>query len=244
MRKHCLCYLGLAVALLARLASGAEPNVDVTAAPIPAAEERRFDLRKPPGTGADASKPGDLPGPPVDKDGKPLIRPPETACTVYNFRAQETGFDFQGDARSRVTITSASVTLSGTIVIHLPNSARRQLIEHERGHDVLVRYAYGRIAELEFSRALRGFVGRSYLPRPGKSAKQVAEDVFYRRLAKAAGAIQARIDALSDEFDRLTQHGRSRRVDTKTGIEQAKEWFERGSPDGKRRRRPTPGDDG
>ena len=240
MPKHWLRYLGLAAALFAKVVSAADGNVEVTAAPIPAAEERRFDPRKPPGTDADASRPGDLPGPPADEDGKPLIRPPETACTVYDVRSQESSFNFEGDARSRITITSVSITLSGTIVIHLPKNARRQLIEHERGHDVLARYAYGRIVELEVKKALRGFVGRSYLPRPGKDAKQLAEEVFYRRLAKAASTIQARIDALSGEFDRLTQHGRSRRVGTKTGIEQAKEWFERGSPDGKPRRGPVP----
>jgi hypothetical protein len=244
MPKHHLYGLVLAVALRTATASGAEGNAEVTAAPIPPAEERRFDPWKPPGSEADAGRPGDLPGPPVDNDGKPLIRPPQTACSVYDFAAQETSFDFEGDPRSRVTITSVNVTLGGTIVIHLPANARRQLIEHERGHDVLARYAYGRIAEREFSRALRGFVGRSYLPRPGKSAKQVAEEVFYRRLAKASSEIQTRIDALSDEFDRLTQHGRSRRVDTKRGIEQAKEWFEKGPPHGKRRRGPAPGDSG
>ncbi len=236
MLKHCLRCLGLAIVLLASTANAAEGNVEVTLAPIPAAEERPFDARKPPGTEADADKPGDLPGPPVNEDGKPLIGPQETACTVYDFAAQETSFNFDGDARSRITITSVNVTLSGTIVIHLPKNAHRRLIEHERGHDVLARYAYVRIAESEVNKVLRGFVGRSYLPRPGKSAKQVAEEVFYGRLAKAGAAIQARTDALSEEYDRLTDHGRSRRVDTKRGIEQAKEWFEKGPPDRKRPR--------
>jgi hypothetical protein len=227
------------VALLAGAVSGAVADVQVTATPMKPAEERVFDPRKPPGAESDASKPDDLPGPPVDEAGKPLIGPRKTACAVYDFEAEKTGFLFQGDSQTRITITSASVTLAGTTVIHLPIRARRRLIEHERGHDVLARYGYDRIAESEVRKALRGFVGSSFLPRRGKSAKQVAEEIFFGRLAKAGEAIRARINALSDEYDRLTQHGLSRLVDTKTGIKRAKEWFEKGSPDGKRRGKPV-----
>ena len=57
-------------------------------------------------------------------------------------------------------------------------------------------------------------------------AKRAAEAAFSKRLTEAARVIQGRIDEIGITFDRLTRHGRSRSIDTKAGIEQAKQRFD------------------
>lgn len=198
----------LLLLLPARWAVAADTSVTVQ--PWGATQTNYFDPAKPAGAAADPSKPGDLPGPPVDEKGAPLLKPGEAGAAVYKVDAN---FRYRGSAAGgKVTITGVDAVVSGSTVIYLPSGATQQLIDHENGHDTLYREEYANNAQKKVSQSIANLVGSQY----ANEADAVAA-ITSAVKNRGTGSIKQQMDISVAKFDRVTNKGNNDLVDPTTG---------------------------
>jgi len=170
-----------------------------------------FDPDKPPGAAADPAKPGDLPGPPADPDGRSIIPANERAVAVaepaYEFTVRTTGPD-----AAHQTIAAVTVTLSGKTTIYLPKDADQQLKDHESAHDALAKIEYDQASRQKIAEAVKGLVGSTF--GSFEEAHAAVDQAIDRH---GLQALRRQIDLIGSKFDRLTNHGRNDQVDPATG---------------------------
>ncbi|EAZ88061.1 hypothetical protein [Crocosphaera chwakensis] len=217
--------LGIATTL--SFAPPALSNTNVTVNPWGMPMIMEFDPNKSPGTEADPTIPGDLPGPPADENGNSLLREGEDAF-AQPFIQQTFMYQFNSDQNGKITITSINVTVSGKTVIHLPNDADDTLKEHENGHDTLNKEEYTKRIEGKLKDSLRDLMGSMYvgegntLQEKINNAKAKAEKAINDRLIQRGIASSTmQMDTLGKKYDKLTDHGKSDTVDTDEGVKEA-----------------------
>ena len=205
----------LGAALLAHSRQVAGADVTVTVNPWGAPTVMEFDPTKNPGPPADPAKPGDLPGPPVDKNGDPLIPSGEDAVTVPNLDQTFKFTDLKA-SDGKVKLTGISVTVSGNSTIYLPTGAGADLKAHEMGHDALCKDEYNLSAMTKITAALTGLIGKTYASEA--AAKGAIEEAKEKH---GDGAVVQQMNVLNEKFDTLTNHGTSTKVNSNQGVQMA-----------------------
>jgi hypothetical protein len=195
--------------------------VHVTVEPFVVRPRVIFDSTKDPGASA-GSTPGDLPGPPVDAKGRPLIDPGKESATAAYAVEVEYSFQMAPDG----TIASVNVTVRGTSTVYLPKTAKQELREHEDGHTELGRDAYDREAKKLAEEAFKDYVGTKKYPDAASAqaegdrrADRVERGLVGRAELFSGGAIQV----IQDKYDALTNHGRNPNMTAAQGIQAAKD---------------------
>lgn len=186
-------------------------GLTVTVTPWGPVTTVEFDPGKAPGTPADPTKPGDLPGPPVDDNGKSLIVPGEEAVAVASTDTTQSSYQGTVDGAGRVTITAVDVKISGATTIYVPKTADQQLKDHETGHDTLAKYEYDTNAARKLREAMGALVGRTF------ENAAAAKAAYEAAIDRGAEAVDRQIDLIGTKYDGLTNHGRNDQVDPKTG---------------------------
>ena len=146
-----------------------------------------FDPTRPNGAPVDNNH--NLPGPPVDADGNPLIPPGLNAVTNC-----EVGF----------TTTGNMVTVTGTATIYVPVGNDSVLLGHERGHAFLCGREYGENAESKLILATHPSMTF------GTTLNEAAD--------RGAAAVSQQMGVIGDKFDLLTDNGRSPTVNTARAV--------------------------
>lgn len=201
----------LVALLLATPLTAVANGLTVTVNPWGPVTTVEFDPGKAPGTPADPDKPGDLPGPPVDDNGKSLIVPGEAAVAVAATDTTQSSFQGTVDGAGRVTITAVDVKISGATTIYVPTNADQQLKDHETGHDTLAKYEYDTNAARKLREAMGALAGRTFENAPAAKA------AYEAAIERAAETVDRQIRLIGEKYDGLTNHGRNDQVDPKTG---------------------------
>jgi hypothetical protein len=209
--RSCAAVVALALVLVPFAApASADDEVTVTVDPWGAPTVNTFDPTKPPGTPADPNKEGDLPGPPVDKDGKPLIQPGEAAAAVftntYTFK-----YHYDNNKDGTVTITHVDVTVRGSTTIYDPNDADQQLKDHELGHDTLNAWEYGKDAKTKFTEAAKTVIGHKY-----PNLDKLKEGVNGALASNGSASLKDQMQTDNDDYDRYSNHGKNDVKDPET----------------------------
>ncbi|MDS4015360.1 MAG: hypothetical protein RKP46_13600 [Candidatus Accumulibacter sp.] len=185
-------------------------DTTVTVEPWGATQTHFFDPAKPAGAAADPNTPGDLPGPPVDAQGAPILKPDEAGAAVYkvdaSYRYRASG------AGGKVTITHVDAVVSGSAVIHLPSGATQQLTDHENGHVTLYRDEYLNSAQKKVLQSIANLVGSQY-------ATNAEADAAIKNALKTRGtdSVTQQMDVSVAKFDRVTNKGKNDLLDPATG---------------------------
>ena len=137
-------------------------DTNVTVQPWGAPEVKIFDPTKSPGAAADPTKPGDLPGPPVDGNGTPLVPANESAVAVAGIDTNFTVDTSAPDMNGNVKVAGVGVTITGKTIIYLPKDANQQLKDHESGHDALYKNEYDKKARQKLDEAAKTVVGKRF----------------------------------------------------------------------------------
>jgi hypothetical protein len=151
-------------------------------------------------------------------------------------------------AKQQLTITAVDgVTVGGSTTIRVPEGAPASLVEHENTHDRLFKYEYEQRAKKKLEAALEGFVGMKF---DGQGDTEAAREHYADSLAaaelearsgRACDAIHEQMQAISDKFDKLTEHNKSETVTNAQGETETKAEQERAPAAGKPGRVPDTG---
>ncbi|MBI3706577.1 MAG: PEP-CTERM sorting domain-containing protein [Proteobacteria bacterium] len=160
-------------------------------------------------------KPADLP---ANEDADTKIVPKVTAGDFQ--------FTFDGTQIKFISLTGVAV--DATISVRLPTNADPTLKGHEQGHVDLYTEEYKRLAKAKAEDTFRNFVGTK-VPVPGATAqerKQNSQDTADKAVAalekRAAQGIADQTDTLNKKYDKLTDSGTSKTVNTADGKAAAK----------------------
>jgi hypothetical protein len=131
------------------------------------------------------------------------------------------------DAKATVTKLSGT-TVDAEIKVRLPTDADPTLKGHEQGHVDLYTDEYKRTAKSKTEDAFRNFVGFE-VPITGDTADARKADAqakigaeVARREMEARDGILDQMQTLSDKYDELTDHGKSKTTNTADGKAKAK----------------------
>ena len=136
-------------------------------------------------------------------------------------------------------VTNVGVTVSGYSTIRLPNDADATLTGHEDGHDRLMKDEYDKNAKTKVEDAFRGFKGACFVGQGAtdderfQDAQKQAEQERDKRIDRATAAIAQQMEALNRKYDKLTDHGKSKTVNTAAGEAEAKKERDKAVEDGR-----------
>lgn len=139
--------------------------------------------------------------------------------------------DWNAATRTLTLAGVEKVTISGGSEIRLPADVAPAVREHEGGHDALNALEWNESARKSAEQAAAGLVGRTFagegndnMARSADAWKK-AEAERDKQFNDALAQLLERMGRLGDRYDALTDHGRSRTVDTTHGV--AATWRER-----------------
>jgi hypothetical protein len=212
MRLGFLCLL---LPLLVAAAPASQPSGTVSIEAWEAPHQIEFDSKNPPGDLARISNE------PALADCGPIL--------AWH------GADLQGRWNSynaTLILTQVeAVTFTGFSEIRMPHGVPQIIRDHEAGHDALNALEWKDSAQALADAAAAGIVRMKFIGLGKDDAARQADAWNQaraerdRRFQSVIDALLPRMDALSKRYDELTDHGRSRTVDSKHGVESA--WRER-----------------
>ncbi|MCY2952445.1 MAG: hypothetical protein NTU53_10765 [Planctomycetota bacterium] len=164
----------------------------------------------------------------------PKLAPQEAAVTRSTFGAA-TSVEVQvvddreeaGQTTSTVKITAVNARLAMDVVIWLPEEPAEYLVAHEQGHRGISELFY-KDAEQTMRKLAAKYIGQAIRGK-GPTANAARQDAMRRVIGllnadymAATQVPSARVNAI---FDKLTAHGRNKKLSVETAIRQSIEQY-------------------
>lgn len=190
------------VLLFARGGLGADPDAITITKAQPVIERKTFDP---------ANKPKDM----------PALTGNEAAVAVNDFSINSEAEFSQTAGAMKAKVEAVSMKLTLRVTIWNPKGASAALKEHEEGHRRISEHFYTD-AEVVARDLAKEYIGRTIdLDDPSPESLQRATNAIVNEIGRAyLQRTQTRAQQANDAYDRITDHGRNRKVTVDDAIKQ------------------------